>query len=161
MTSSLITPTVDRQRLMAIATNLATRRDAWPSEIRFDPDRRWYARLPLDEAAESWLLSWLPGQGTGLHDHGDTAGVFVVIEGQLCETSITRSDHGAREVVRTFTAGQARSFGSAHVHDMVNPGPAPAVSLHVYASALTTMRRYRQHGDLLVQTGVERVGRDW
>jgi predicted metal-dependent enzyme (double-stranded beta helix superfamily) len=128
----------------------------------FDPDRRWYAKLPLDEAAEAWLLSWLPGQGTGLHDHGDTAGVFVVVEGELRETSVTpRSDGGMREIVRTFTSGQARVFGSQHVHDVVNTGPMPAVSLHVYAPALTTMRRYRKHGDLLMRTAVERAGRDW
>lgn len=161
MTSSLTTPLVNRQRLLAIATDLATRRDVWPSEIRFDPDRRWYTRLPLDEAAQSWLLSWLPGQGTGLHDHGDAAGVFVVVEGELRETCVTGSDRGMCETVRTFTAGQARPFGSHHVHDVVNPGPAPAVSLHVYTPALTTMRRYRRHGDLLVQTGVERTGQDW
>lgn len=149
-------------RLLALATDLAARRDLWSDEVRFDPDRRWYAKLPTDGATEAWLLSWLPGQGTGLHDHGEAAGAFVVVEGSLRETAVVpRPDGGVRDVVRVFDTGEVRPFGAWHVHDVVNPGPLLAVSVHVYSPALTTMRRYRRYGDLLVQTAVERAGEDW
>src|SRR3712207_8332217 len=35
--------------------------------------------------AQVWLLSWLPGQGTGLHDHGGSAGALAVVRGTLSE----------------------------------------------------------------------------
>ena len=155
-------PPVGPRRLLTLASELAARREVWPAEIRFDPGRRWYAKLPVDGDVEAWLLTWLPGQGTGLHDHGEAAGAFVVVDGSLRETTVVpRPDGGVRGVVRTFGADEVRPFGAWHVHDVVNPGPELAVSVHVYAPALTTMRRYRRYGDLLVQTAVERAGEDW
>ena len=35
--------------------------------------------------AQVWLLSWLPEQGTPLHDHGTSAGAFSVVPGTLTE----------------------------------------------------------------------------
>lgn len=148
--------------LLSLATELAARRELWPEEIRFDPHQRWYAKLPTDAGVEAWLLTWLPGQGTGLHDHGAAAGAFVVVEGSLRETTVVaRPGGGVRDVVRAFGADEVRPFPAWHVHDVVNTGPSLAVSVHVYAPALTVMRRYRRYGDLLVQTTVERAGEDW
>jgi len=153
---------IDPPRLLAVATELAARRDRWPSELRFDPDRRWYTRIPAQDNVDAWLLTWLPGQSTGLHDHGEASGVFVVVEGLVRETNvIQRPGGGVRDVVRTFATGEARPFGGWHVHDVANPGPLPAISLHVYTPALTTMRRYRRYGDALVQVAVQLAGQDW
>lgn len=159
--------TTTRRSPLDLATELAGRRDLWPAELRFDPLRRWYARLPVEASAgaEAWLLTWLPGQSTGLHDHGAAAGAFVVVDGSLRETTVLpRPDGGLRDVVRTIgpdRPDEARPFPAWQIHDVLNPGPRLAVSVHVYAPALTTMRRYRRHGDLLVQTAVERAGEDW
>lgn len=154
--------TTTSRSLLGLATELAGRRDLWPAELRFDPDRRWYARLPTDAGTEAWLLTWLPGQGTGLHDHGDAAGAFVVVDGSLRETTVVpRSAGGVRDVVRTLGTGEVRPFIAGHVHDVTNPGPELAVSVHVYAPRLAAMRRYQRYGDLLVQTAVERAGEDW
>jgi hypothetical protein len=47
------------------------------------------------------------------------------------------------------------------VHRVVNAGSVPAVSLHVYAPALTRMTRYAiEHGRRQV-LAVEQAGRDW
>ena len=39
----------------------------------------------ISTEAEIWLLSWVPGQGTALHDHGLSAGAFAVAQGTLIE----------------------------------------------------------------------------
>lgn len=148
--------------LPRLAAELAARRDLWPAELRFDPDHRWYARLPADDDIEAWLLTWLPGQATGLHDHGDSAGAFAVAEGSLRETAVRlRPDGTVADTVRTFADGAVRPFGRQHLHDVVNAGPTLAISVHLYAPRLTTMRRYRRDGAKLVLTATERAGEDW
>ena len=55
----------------------------WPRLVQFSADRRWYGRLDLTPSYEIWLLSWLPGQHTGFHDHGEASGAFAVVRGEL------------------------------------------------------------------------------
>ena len=154
-------PRLDPRRLPALARQLAGQRDRWPA-FRFDSQRRWYGRVPVDGNVEAWLLTWLPGQTTGLHDHGEAAGAFAVVQGVLHETAVTlRAGRGLHEVTRAYEQGQVRPFGSWHVHDMINRGPRPAISLHVYSPALAVMRRYRRYGDRLVQIAVQLAGEDW
>ncbi|HEY3734587.1 MAG TPA: hypothetical protein VGL63_11790 [Streptosporangiaceae bacterium] len=50
---------------------------SWRGLVRYDPARRWYHRLEITNEYEVWLLSWQPGQGTGFHDHGGSAGAFT------------------------------------------------------------------------------------
>ncbi len=130
---------------------------AQPLTARFDPTRRWYSRLARTDDHEAWLLSWLPGQGTDLHDHGGSSGAFTVVAGYLTEQIPAR---GAL-TSRGYGAGATRRFGSRHVHRVTNTGTVPAVSLHVYAPALTRMTRYDlTDGQLRIRT-VERAGEDW
>ncbi|MFC8849394.1 MULTISPECIES: cysteine dioxygenase [unclassified Micromonospora] len=64
-------PEVD---LLAVAARYAADQAGWPVPLRFDPEQRWYARLAVAADHEVWALSWLPGQGTDLHDHGGSSG---------------------------------------------------------------------------------------
>ena len=54
--------------------------------------------------------------------------------------------------------GEVRSFGPGHVHDVApagGPSARPALSVHVYAPLLVSMRSYRiEAGRELVLTGV-------
>ncbi|GEB51863.1 MULTISPECIES: cysteine dioxygenase [Streptomyces] len=109
---------------------LAADRSAWAPLVRYDPEPRWYHRLRSGPGYEVWLLSWLPGQGSGRHDHGPSSGVFGLLQGELTE-------HGAGS--RTLRPGALRVFGPGYVHEVVNDGLEPAVSAHVYAPGLTSM----------------------
>ena len=51
-----------------------------------------------------------------------------------------------------------RAFGAAHVHDVANLGRVPAISLHVYAPALQTMRRYERIDEALREVWLEHAG---
>ncbi|MEV7471177.1 cysteine dioxygenase family protein [Streptomyces kronopolitis] len=127
-----------------LARSIAADRAAWAPLVRYDTTSRWYHRLRTVPAArglsqpgqapvgyEVWLLSWVPGQGSGLHDHGPSSGVLTVLEGELTEH--------AGSARRTLAAGAQRVFAPGYVHEVVNDALAPAVSLHIYFPGLTEM----------------------
>jgi len=146
-------------RLGQIAGAVAARPDAWGDLLRFDPGRRWYLRLDLADDHEVWLLSWLPGQVTGFHDHGKAAGAFAVARGQVCEQTVAAAGTEVRN--RTVAAGHVRAFGARHVHNVVNASVEPAVSVHAYSPPLTAMRRYELTGSGLVPAAIESAGQGW
>lgn len=151
-------------RLYRLARQLGERPDLWRRHVRFAHETRWSVRVAVTADYEAWLLTWLPGQSTGLHDHGGSAGAFTVLEGVLEESTIAPglSRGPAALVQRTLRGGRVRAFGPDYLHDVTNSSAAPAVSLHVYAPALATMARY-----LLDDAGrpqvvsFEQSGTDW
>ncbi|WP_239087981.1 cysteine dioxygenase [Planosporangium mesophilum] len=148
--------------LAALARRYAEDPSNWPFAPRFNPVSRWYARIGGDRTHEAWLLTWLPGQSTDLHDHGGSAGAFVVVSGVLTEQVATVAGAGpVTPVETTLAAGAVRAFGPRHVHRIVNAVTAPAVSLHVYAPSLTQMTRYRIDDGVLSVEVVEKAGVDW
>ena len=102
---------------------------------------RWYERILAGDGYEVWLISWLPGQSTGFHDHGGSAGAFGVVWGALDECVVPRSGRRAR--VTRVDAGEVRAFGPRYVHDVRNSvRGSVAVSVHAYSPPLSTMTRY-------------------
>ena len=154
---------VPSQELLSIARWYASRPDRWSVAPRFDPDRRWYHLISDDPHVQVWLLSWLPGQTTGLHDHGGSSGAFVVVQGTLREHTTTAHQPGdpAPLAELTVPTGVGRSFGPHYIHQVTNASSEPAVSLHVYGPALRQMTRYRVEDGRLHVTAVERAGVDW
>ena len=145
-------------RLGRIAGALAADPDRWRGPVRFDAARRWFRRLELADDYEVWLLSWLPGQSTGFHGHGQAAGAFAVARGTVSERTVAGV---GRVRHRRFAAGRTRPFGSRHVHDVVNDFAGPAVTVHAYSPPLTTMRRYELTTSGLVHVATDRAEQDW
>jgi len=113
----------------------------WVTRVRLDPEGRWYEQIPVTSRCELWLISWLPGQSTGFHDHGGANGAFGVVWGQLDEHLVPRRAAGS--LARPLTAGSVRSFGQHHVHDVRNSSASSvAVSVHAYSPPLSAMTRY-------------------
>jgi hypothetical protein len=107
--------------------------------IDYDPDERWHQRIYRDRRVDVWLISWLPSQGTQLHDHGGSSGSFTVLSGELAEAVVTRNG-GLDDHARG--AGESVGFGAHYVHDVRNLSDTPAVSVHAYSAPLTTMTYY-------------------
>ena len=133
--------------------------ERWNPLVKFTEPERWYFRMELADDYEIWLLSWLPGQHTGFHDHGEAVGAFAVVSGTLSERTFAAGRRQARS--RLLSAGTVRSFGSGHVHDVQNISARPAVSVHAYAPPLTAMRRYELTPGGLIQVTTTTAGRDW
>ena len=145
---------------LAIAARYAATPDQWPVAPRFNPMDRWYHRLAQEADYEVWLLTWLPGQGTDLHDHGGSAGAFQVLSGSLTEDTVTPGTP-ARITARELGEGAGRRFGTRHIHRITNRSTRPAISIHVYGPALTTMTRYRIGAGGLDVVTVEKAGAQW
>ncbi|WP_371481195.1 cysteine dioxygenase family protein [Kitasatospora sp. NBC_00315] len=123
-----------------LVREIAADRARWEPLVRYDALTRWYARLETGPGYEVWLLSWLPGQSSGFHDHGDSSGVMSVVQGELVERSLTHAGEGAR----ALRPGGQRVFSSGYLHEVVNATLEPAVSIHLYSPGLTEMNQYGQ-----------------
>lgn len=134
------------------------------------PDTRTWARIDGPGGAEAWLIGWPPGSSTGWHDHGDATGAFLVVRGTLREYTPARIVRAGRDALALAPGTEtqvfmpphaARSLPPGHVHDVRNNSATEhALSVHVYAPALTMMRKYERAGDRLVLTATERA-EDW
>lgn len=107
-----------------IARELAEDVERWSHLVRFDSASRFSQLVDSSDIQEIWLMSWLPGQRTDLHGHGDATGAFTVLLGELTE----RARHARHRLV----PGQYRVFGPGYTHQVRNDALMPAVSLHVY-----------------------------
>ena len=147
---------------LATATRYAADPNSWPVAPRFNAVDRWYHRLAQEPDHEVWLLTWLPGQSTDLHDHGGSAGAFHVYSGTLTEDTVATGPDGApRITARELGEGAGRRFGTRHIHRITNRSNRPAISIHAYGPALTTMTRYRIGAAGLDVVTVERAGAQW
>jgi predicted metal-dependent enzyme (double-stranded beta helix superfamily) len=136
--------------LAVIVRRLADQPGLWRGQVRFNGDQRWYARLERGAAHEVWLLTWLAGQQTGFHDHGESSGAFCVASGCLTEQAAAAGR--PEQASRVVRAGAVRSFGPHYVHDVRNDQAEPAVSIHAYSPPLTSMRRFEVTGAGLLRT---------
>jgi hypothetical membrane protein len=59
---------------------------------------------------EVWVISWLPGQATGFHDHGGSAGAFAVVWGTLMECRVVGATMTGQVLAKPVGAGVARAF---------------------------------------------------
>jgi predicted metal-dependent enzyme (double-stranded beta helix superfamily) len=158
-----------------LAAALAAASARWIDLVEYRSASRWTHLLHPDDAAAAldpslhadladaqiWLLSWLPEQGTPLHDHGLSAGAFTVVRGTLTERVVAAGRTDVRQSQEDLTAGRVRHFGPHYVHQVTNRQSEPAVSVHVYAPGLSWMNTYAVDGGTLVRTGTERAGVDW
>lgn len=112
--------------------------------VEYDEGRRWHQRLYRDQRVDLWLISWLPSQGTQLHDHAGSAGAFTVLAGTLSEAIVRPgAAHGRPALLeRRRDAGSGVAFGPRYVHDVRNLSSSPAVSVHAYSPPLTSMNFY-------------------
>ncbi len=105
-------------------------------------DKRWFTRLDSDDELDVWLISWVNGHPTELHDHGGSLGALTLLSGGLHEF---RWD-GAGLRRRRLDAGDQAAFPLGWVHDVTRApttGPAaPALSVHAYSPPLTAMSYY-------------------
>lgn len=124
----------------------------WLDRVRFRAGHRWFERLYHGPDHDIWAISWLPGQSTGFHDHGSSAGAFAVASGVLQE-------HRPGEQSLAIVPGEVRSFGPDYAHDVRNESLAPAISIHAYSPPLTDMNEYElDHGELVpLEHGAKRA----
>ena len=139
-------PMPDGVDLLAIAQGLAgsaTFRHGMTQTVE-----RCWRTLAATDRFEAFVITWPVGGTIELHDHGPSAGAIVVVSGSLVENSVGCADDGTLFVTSaSIPTGGYVVFESGHVHDIVNDGPEPALSVHVYSPILSTMTYFDLVGD--------------
>jgi hypothetical protein len=130
--------------LSALTRSIAARPALWRPLVRFQETGRWWTRLDGPPDVDVWLITWLTSQGTELHDHGSSAAAFTIAAGTLTEN---RPDRQGRLVPQPFAAGRTQTVDPGDLHDVVNTGTEPAVSIHAYSPRLTRMTYWATGAD--------------
>jgi predicted metal-dependent enzyme (double-stranded beta helix superfamily) len=143
------------RQLADVVLRLAASSADWIARVRLNPAGRWYERIHLDDSHEVWVISWLPGQATGFHDHGGSAGAFAVVCGTLMERRVARAATTGQVLAKPVGAGGARAFGPRYIHDVRNAAAAVAVSVHAYSPPLPQMTHYDLTAGGLVKLATE------
>jgi hypothetical protein len=142
--------------LEGIAREIATRTDLWEPLVHGDPDRRRYELVYEDDRMDAWILSWMPGQGTGFHDHYISGVGLCVASGGVREDLMV---YGSKHQSRYLRAGDTRQGGPGYIHRVSHDEGEPAVTVHVYSPRLDWVGQYRLAEDGLVRREV-RPGRN-
>jgi hypothetical protein len=106
---------------------------------------RDWTRVVATETFDAWLIRWPTGGAVDMHDHGGSAGMIAVLDGELVE--LRPGEHDGPVERRLPTGSRHRVHANA-IHDVVNPGERAAISLHVYSPPLETMGFYDGSGRL-------------
>ncbi len=144
---------------LANIVSLFAASDGWLDRVRLRAERRWYERLYHGPDHDIWVISWLPGQSTGFHDHGASSGAIVVATGIL-------EEHCVGEGTRVIHPDKPRAFGPDYAHDVRNVSLAPTISIHAYSPPLNEMNEYELDGSQLVpreraSEKAERLDQEW
>ncbi|CAM3487285.1 cysteine dioxygenase family protein [Kibdelosporangium persicum] len=127
-------------QLREIVERIANSPEHWRPQVHFDLTNRYCTRLHREEDHEVWLICWDIGQDTLLHDHGGSVGAFAVAKGSLVEDYGTTTHPQLR--TRRHNAGTSVAFGADYLHNLVNVGMEPTVSIHAYSPPLKVMNFY-------------------
>lgn len=131
-----LTPT----ELLGVAHGLAVQQNLWHPHVRHDPLQRTYHEVARTDAYSAWLICWMPGHDTGFHDHDGSAGVGLVLRGEVTESRLAIGQ--LAPVERQCRRGQHFSFAAHDIHRVHHSGDEPAVTLHVYSPVLVRMGSY-------------------
>lgn len=147
----LLTP----EELEDVASRFAARPDLWEPLVHDDATHRRYELVYEDERMDAWVLSWMPGQGTGFHDHYISGVGLCVARGCVREDLMV---YGAEHRSRELRKGDTRRGGPGYIHRVSHEDGLPAATVHVYSPPLDWVGQYRLASDGVVQREV-RPGR--
>ena len=161
MTESLLTPALASLgdliphdglltpgELEQLAIDVFERPEIWEPLVRVDLGHRRYELVYEDDNVDAWVLSWMPGQGTGFHDH------YISGVGLCCAAGGVREDllvYGGNDIELHLRPGDTRQGGPGYIHRVRHELGEPAVTIHVYSPRLDWVGQYR-----LAENGIVR-----
>ncbi|MFC5448153.1 cysteine dioxygenase [Paenibacillus aestuarii] len=90
-------------------------------------------------------------RSTAIHNHGASIGCAYLAEGSLVNTTHVLDEHGYPKPQKDdfIQAGQLFVAPADQIHQLSNPFPERAISLHVYSPPLRNTNRYLPYTDVL------------
>ena len=128
------------EQLVRLSAEIAAHEELWRPLVVADPGRRRYRLLYEDDRVDSWLIMWMPGQGTGFHDHAISGVGLVGVDGAVTEKQM-RLPSGSFDVeVRN---GDTREGPAGYIHSVAHLEGTPAITIHSYSPPLMEVAQYR------------------
>ena len=128
------------EELEDVARRIAERPELWEPLVRVDTERRRFELVYEDDRMDAWVLSWMPGQGTGFHDHYASSVGLACVRGTVKEDWLR---FGAPELEFRLRPGDTRKGGPGYIHRVQHAMGEPAVTIHVYSPRLDEVGQYR------------------
>ena len=137
------------EELEQVAVEIVDRPDLWEPLVRTDPEHRRYELIYEDERMDAWVLSWMPGQGTGFHDHYISRCRALLRRRRRPggPPRVRRQRHASSTCAPATRAPAAQGTSTGCATTL----GAPAVTIHVYSPRLDWVGQYR-----LAENGIVR-----
>lgn len=105
-----------------------------------DPRARESVRYELacTPHVQVWLMTWPVGERAGWHDHGDSDGAFVVLEGEFTESTWTGGAVGSK----VLRPGDHVEVARGRLHELRYDGDEVGLTVHAYAPELGEVTPY-------------------
>jgi quercetin dioxygenase-like cupin family protein len=126
------------EALEAIADGLARVDRMVPEAEGADATAARSLRLIATAAYDVWLITWPSGSGIGWHDHSWSDSVTRVVSGALVEMLPDSSSI-------TLRPGVSATLAARQSHELHNPYPTSATTVHVYSPPLSDMTFSERH----------------
>jgi uncharacterized NAD(P)/FAD-binding protein YdhS len=109
-------------------------------------------RVARTEAFELLVMTWLPGQGSGAHDHAGSVSAFKILRGTADETRYAQAWDTLVDPVgtRQLHTGEAGIDPGDLIHAVRNGHEELLVSVHVYAPPIRELRRFTPRSEGMV-----------
>lgn len=134
------TGTLSVGQLDTLVQGIVATPDLWQALTVRALDRRRYRLLYEDDRIDVWVLSWMPGQGTGFHDHEISGVGLAVAQGMIVERQMLLPTGATRLELR---AGDSRQGPPGYIHSVAWGEGDPAVSIHAYSPRLMKVGQYK------------------
>ncbi len=120
----------------------------WRDYVAVCEDYRDYRLVFENDYVDIWVLSWLPGQETGFHDHEISEVGICVAEGAIREHHMhVHADDTSHVIV----PGQTQEGPFGYIHRVEHWDGDPAVSVHSYSPPLAWVGQYRESGGQMLR----------
>jgi uncharacterized NAD(P)/FAD-binding protein YdhS/predicted metal-dependent enzyme (double-stranded beta helix superfamily) len=110
------------------------------------PDTYSRRRVARTEAYEVLVMTWLPGQGSGAHDHAGSVSAFKILRGTAHETRFALATDSLVDPTDTYELreGEVGLDAGDVIHAVCNDCSHNEllVSIHVYAPPVPELRRF-------------------
>lgn len=113
----------------------------WRDYVAACEDYRDYRLVFENDYVDVWVLSWLPGQETGFHDHDISEVGLCVAQGAVREHHMHVHQPDTSHVIRP---GQVQEGPFGYIHRVEHWEGDPAVSVHSYSPPLAWVGQYRE-----------------
>ena len=131
---------LDAAELEEVAAQIGDRPELWEPLVHADSSHRRFELIYEDKRMDAWVLSWMPGQGTGFHDHFISSVGVSVVAGSVHEARLRL---GAEHVESRLDPGASFQGAPGYVHRVRHAVGEPAVTIHVYSPRLDWVGQYR------------------